>query len=193
MRVTCLDLPPPSCLAAVCTSKAAGDFRRKLVEQFISDERDAESLAWHRSLERTEEWVSTREELEVWRMGCPCGADQGKIFGVRVGDAFSAPLFYACPSCGFRSLIFDPSLHGYNVEISKRKRKPRKTPDATFAMHCRTCKNTVWHPAVIVTYQGEPPDVGPGQRTQDFFDVILVGGECASCGSFLLRYDAECA
>ena len=128
MRVTGLELPPPSCLASLRTTRAAGDFRRKLVEQFIPDERDAESLAWHRSLGRAEEWVSTREELEVWRVGCLCGEDQGKIFGVRVDDAFSAPLFYACPSCGFKSLICDPSLHGYNAEISKRKRKPRKAP-----------------------------------------------------------------
>ena len=193
MRVTGLELPPPSCLASLRTTRAAGDFRRKLVEQFIPDERDAESLAWHRSLERAEEWVSTREELEVWRVGCPCGEDQGKIFGVRVDDTLSAPLFYACPSCGFKSLFCDPLLHGYNAEISKRKRKPRKAPQATFAMHCRLCKNTVWCPAVIVTYQGEPPDVGPGHRLQDFFDVILVGGACASCGAFALRYDAECA
>ncbi len=71
--------------------------------------------------------------------------------------------------------------------------RSHKAPDATFAMHCRTCKNTVWHPAVIVTYQGEPPDVGPSQCLQDLFDVILVGGACATCGDFALRYDAECA
>lgn len=193
MRVTGLELSPPSCLASLRTTRAAGDFRRKIVEQFIPDERDAESLAWHRSLERTEEWVSTREELEVWRVGCPCGENQGKIFGVRVDDAFSAPLFYACSSCSFKSLIFDPSLHGYNAEISKRKRKPRKAPPSTFAMHCRLCKNTVWRGAVIVTYQGEPLDVDPGHHLQDFFDVILVGGACASCDAFALRYDAECA
>jgi len=165
----------------------------KIVERFISNEEDAQSLAWHRSLGRTEAWVSTREELEVWRVGCPCGEEQGKIFGARVDDAFSAPLFYACPPCGFRSLLFDPSLHGYNAQISKRKRKPREAPKATFAMHCRACKNTVWRPAVVVTYQGEPLDVGKRECLQDFFDVILVGGQCATCGEFALRYDEECA
>lgn len=193
MRVTGLDLPPPSCLASLRTTRAAGDFRRKLVEQFISDERDAEALAWHRSLERSEDWVSTRDELEVWRLGCPCGEERGKIFGVRVNDVLSAPLFLSCPACNLKALFFDPALHGYNAEISKRKPKPRKAAQATSAMPCRACKSTVWHPAVIVTYQGEPPTVGPGRQLQDYFDVILVGGSCAGCGGFALRYDAECA
>lgn len=193
MRVTGLDLPPPSCLASVKTTRAEGDFRRKFVEQFISDERDAEALAWHRSLGRSDEWVSTRDELEVWRLGCSCGQERGKIFGISVDQALSAPLFHACPKCGLRALLFDPTLHGYNAETSKRKRKPRKVPPATVAMHCRGCKNTLWHPAVIVTYQGEPPQLPPDRQLQDLFDVFVIGGECASCGVFAVRYDAECA
>lgn len=193
MRVTGLDLPPPSCLSSVRATRAEGEFRRKLVEQFISDAEDAASLARHRMLARSEAWVSTREELEVWRVGCPCGEDQGKIVGVGVRGELSAPLFYACRTCGLKSLLFHPSLHGYNAEIAKRKRKPRKDVQATAAVHCRICKTTVWFPAIIVTYQGEPPNISQGQRLQDLFDVILVGGVCVGCGHFALRYDEECA
>lgn len=194
MRVTDLHLPPPSCLALVRTARAEGEFRRKLVEAFISDATEAERRAFHLSLERPEgDYVSTRDELEVWTVGCLCGEDKGKVFGVREGDAFSAPLFHACPACGGRSLIFDPAIHGYNAEIAKRKRKAKKAPNATFAMLCRACKNTVWRPAVIVTYQGEEPEVGPGKKVEDYFDVILVGGQCATCGDVAIKYDAECA
>lgn len=180
-------------MASVRSTRAEGELRQAIVEQFISDERDAESLAWHRSMKREDEWVSTRDELEVWCLGCLCGADQAKVFGVRVGDVFSAPLFFACQSCASRSLIFDPTLHGYDAQTSKRKRRARKEPQATFAMLCRACKTTLWRPAVIVTYQGEPSLVGSGKSLQDLFDVILVGGECASCGAFALPFDAECA
>jgi len=192
MRVSGLELPAPLCLSSVRATRATGDVRDKLVKLFISDEEDARSRAWHESLERTEAWISTREELEVWMIGCPCGADKGKVFGARINDEFSAPIYYACGSCSARSMLFDPDQHGYNAEVSKRKRKARKLPEATWAMHCRDCKTTLWHAAVLVTYQGDIDAKFHG-RLADFFDVILIGGACGQCGAATFRYDAECA
>ncbi|MBK8257856.1 MAG: hypothetical protein IPK82_34960 [Polyangiaceae bacterium] len=193
MRITGIEIPPPSCLASVRVTRAEGDFRQKLIEQFVSDVDDAESLERHRKLERTEEWLSTRDELEVWRVGCPCGDEKGKIFGVGVDQEFSAPVFYGCTKCAARGLIFDPSLHGYNAETAKKKKKVRAAPPAKAALHCRGCKTTVWRPAVVVTYQGEPPNIAPGRGLQDYFDAILIGGQCIGCSNFALRYSAECA
>ncbi len=192
MRISGLNLAPPSCLASVRATRAEDDLRQKLIHAFQSDEEEVRSRGFFESLGRPEEWISPRESAEVWCIGCPCGQDRGKIFGVRVGDEFSAPIFYACLACSNRALIFDPTLHGYNAEIAKRKRKPKKDPNATFAMHCRACKTTVWHPVVLVTYQGELDE--PFQsRLADFFDVILIGGVCVKCGYTGFRYDAECA
>ncbi len=197
MRITDLHLPPPACLGTVRTTRAEGDFRTRFLSNFVTDEEEAHSLARHRSWNRPEEdWVSTREESEVWTIGCTCGAEDGKVFGVRENDTFSAPLFYACLKCASRFLIFDLKRHGHNGEIDSKKRKrkpPSAAPKATFAMHCRACKNTVWRLAVIVTYQGEPLDLDSGQRVQDHFDVILVGGTCTTCGTIAIAYDAECA
>lgn len=192
MRITGLHLPPPSCLASVRATRAEGDLRQNFIHAFQSDEEEARSRGFSESLGRLEEWISPRESAEVWCIGCPCGQDHGKIFGVRDNDEFSAPIFYACMVCSQRALIFDPTLHGYNAEIDKRKRKSKKAPNATFALHCRRCKTTVWRPVVLVTYQGELGEQFQA-RLADYFDVILIGGVCVKCGYLGFRYDAECA
>lgn len=191
MRVRHLALPPPSCLVSVQTTRAEGDVREALIRHFIPDEEDAQDRARHESLERPEPWVSTRDELEVWFVGCPCGQATGKLFGVREHDEFAAPVFHACVTCNRRALIFDPVLHGYNAEVSKKKRKPRQTPNATMAMLCRGCKTSVWRPVVLVTYQGELDPRHP--RLTELFDVVLIGGICAQCERIDFRYHAECA
>lgn len=156
MRVAPLHLPPPSCLAPLRTSRAESELRRALVEAFVSDEDDASALAAHRALGRSDaSWVSTRDELEAWRVGCPCGEDVAKLYGVAEHGSFGAPIFLACAACKARALLFDRALHGYDACTSTRKRKPRPAPDARVALHCRACKESVWRPAVVVTYQGD--------------------------------------
>lgn len=196
MRITGRDLPPPGCLASVRATRATGGARNALVQTFVTDEQDAKKLDWHRSLGRDEQlWVSTRDEAEVWTLGCPCGDDRATVVGVRDGDVFTDPIFYDCTGCRSRALIFDAALHGYNAAISTRKRKPTQAPNATFALRCPACKTTVWRPAVLVTYQGDNDAelVVPSQRLADRFDVLLVGGACVCCGVLALPEGAECA
>jgi len=146
-------------------------------------------------------WLSTRDELDAWLVGCPCGEDKGMLFGVREQDKYCDPIFYACAACNRRALIFDSKLHGYNAEVDrlrKRRRRATKGRDATFAMYCRACKTTAWRPAVLVTYQGDR-DNYEGYEGKlfdpfaDFFDVILIGGACVRCGNIAFGYHNECA
>ena len=193
MRVTSLNLPPPRCLTTVVAEKPAGDLRARLVEAFISDEKDAAARALHESLGRAEPWISTRDELEVFTILCPCGGAVGKIIGVRTNDELCSPLRLACTKCGVSTMLFDVNQDGWNAEISKRKRKPRKEPKMTFAMHCKACKNTLWRSAAIVTYQGDNYADIPADTLQNYFDVMLLGGVCATCDAVDFRFGEECA
>lgn len=193
MRVTNLELLPPRCLLAVRPSKPEPELYERMVKAFVSDAEDAKALARHESRGNTDPWMSTREELKAWNLACPCGADQAKLFGVRKDDQFNAPVRFECMTCSESTIVFDASADGWNAEIAKRKRaKPRKEPKTTFAMHCRKCKNTVWRPAAIVTYQADNFFDIPEDRIKDYFDMIALGGCCATCGDVAFGFDVEC-
>lgn len=194
MRVTHLELPPPRCLRSVRTGKPDAALLDRLVRAFVTDEDDERALARHAELGREPaSWLSTREELVAWTLGCPCGSDRGKLFGVRIDDQFRSPVRFACTACSESAPLFDALTDGWNAETAKRKRKPRKDPKTTFAMHCRSCKNTLWRPAAIVTYQGENYADLAIERVPDCFDVILLGGTCATCETVAFGFAEECA
>lgn len=195
MYVTNIDLPPPRCLTAVRVSKPDSDLHDRSVKTFISDEMDSEALAKHQSSELPEPWVSTRDELKVWSFGCPCGAERGRLYGVRTDDLFCAPVRFECTKCGVSATIFDPAADGWKAETAKRKKKARKEPKTTYAMHCRKCKNTLWRPVMMLTYQGDAEHFSsiPPDQLQNYFDVMRLGGACVSCGEVAFGFDAECA
>lgn len=193
MDVTSLELPPPRCLLTLRATKPDAELRARFAALFVTDEDEAKASAWHASKSPEKTYVSTRDELTSWNLACPCGADRGKLFGVRKDDQFTGPVRFACTACAETVVIFDALADGWNAETAKRKRKARKEPKMTFAMHCRKCKETVWHPSALVTYQGESYAELPKERVQDYFDVIALGGTCATCGSVALGFHEECA
>ena len=59
----------------------------------------------------------------------------------------------------------------------------------------RRCASRAWHPAVVLTYQGDAETFAkaPPERWQDFFDGMAVGGTCVRCGAVALPASFECA
>lgn len=164
-----------------------------MIDAFISPEEDAQARAHHLALGRPEEeWISVRDEIEVWSFGCACGSREGKIFGVRVNDQFNGPLRFACAACQASAPLFDKAVDGWNAETSKRKGRAKKEPKTTFALYCKGCKNTVWEPAMLVTYQGDLVGLADDARA-NHFDSAAFGGRCKSCKKLSLGYTEELA
>ena len=186
---------PPRCLATVVASVPEEPKRGELTAAFATEEVLARDRAWHDRMSRPDvEYVSVVEELSTFALRCTCGSDAGKLLGVRTNDVYVPPVCFACSACNKSVEIFDETVDGWNGETDRKRRRRKKLP-STFALRCASCKGTAWHPAVVVTYQGEASSylAAGGDRWQDFFDVFAVGGTCVKCGTVSVAASFECA
>jgi hypothetical protein len=161
----------------------------------------------------TDPGIDTDPPPENWEnrffsIACECG---GSTFAVR---SFFNPHFYLeyetaygpvtlrCTTCLQERESFDPSKHGYDVEID------HWPPDDDFGgidkeFACPHCSGADFALTVVLEY---PPDVlqaeaaeegrsaaSSGPKPEDLFGYFTLVGRCSGCGVLTTISDVECA
>jgi len=140
---------------------------------------------------------------EFFALSCPCSGLQFTVqsFFSRSAcleqDRAYGPISVACCACQRSATIFDPALHGYDVEID------HFPPHAPYlgdwrVFQCSSCASKAF--GLIARFQypanaGDPhlrPD-GSSIPRHDLFSYFTLIGECGTCGSLSTVSSVECA
>jgi hypothetical protein len=133
----------------------------------------------------------------VWRLGCRCGGEQGRILGYPLGEykdwpggaeCFISPIGFECAACSAVTEVVDTDQHGYHPEVAKREgdigsaKFRREGPRR--AWPCPQCKAERFTLTVAFIFWDAASDLAdePDWPLQDFFNVFLSFARCASCG-----------
>jgi hypothetical protein len=127
---------------------------------------------------------------------CPCGNLSLILKGEREqgSSEFYGPVSIKCKNCGKDSLLFDPSRHGYDGELSQF--------DATFngdnesIYQCNKCNHQQFEVGVLLEVQENESELFDNEhknRPEDFFNSISVYCICSWCKNGSWMTSIECA
>ena len=141
-------------------------------------------------------------------LACPCNAALFSATGeiqrhpLISQDVVVGPVTVRCSSCKQEVSLFDPSSHGYDVELDHFP-PPWRPPLAPRHFECPACMRTSFglvarfeYPAALVAaveggfHTGYPHHLG---REQDLFTWFTLIGVCPGCGTVSTVSSAECA
>lgn len=115
-------------------------------------------------------WVQGPEFLSKL-IKCKCGEEELYVYASSNKEMLLAPIYLECPKCLSKSLIFDPTIHGWDGENG----------DSTSLIGEIKPKKVYETPRrVIVNYSFQNPDnyaelMEDGiDKPEDYFDVIII-------------------
>jgi hypothetical protein len=175
-------LPPPRCLQdIVATQTAAPDI---LLDTY------------------------TDSPNRFFGLTCRCGQKRFSILGEIVyepligQDLLAGPVTAECEACRRHALLFDPSLHGFDVELDHLPPQ-RKEPLQAGAFECPSCKATSFtltarfeYPARMLDALGAGQDAGYKSqrgREEDLFTFFTLIGRCSGCEALVTIASQACA
>jgi hypothetical protein len=141
-------------------------------------------------------------------VGCPCGGTLFSVSGQITRnilidqDLVYGPATVHCTQCDRRAVVFDPRLHGFDVELDHfPPTSAQSSPERGFV--CPTCGHTVFglvarfeYPARLLEAldsgidPGYPANVG---RERDLFTWFTLIGLCSACRQHTTVVSQECA
>lgn len=176
-------LPPPGCLGAFRVSPA-----------------EAPELL----LDTYTEWPN-----RFFAVACRCRREVFALSGRIVHHALlgqevvSGPVTATCGACRRAALLFDPSRHGYDVEMKHFPPEAAPPGEAVGRFGCPGCGGSTFtlvarfeYPAALVEAlesgraAGYPSHVG---REQELFTWFTLAGRCTSCRKVTTVASCECA
>lgn len=119
------------------------------------------------------------------------GPDIAQVLGYRLsrynpdhdGVEFISPLSLSWPEATEPTPIFDSNIHGYHGEMGSSAKLRGVGPPELFA--CPACRGERFRVSVQFDY-GEAcrhlAEDEPELAVEDYYDNIMVDGECAGCG-----------
>jgi len=145
---------------------------------------------------------------QFFSLECDCGNHQFSASGKHTLNMLIdqvllyGPVTVSCNACHHGTLVFDPRLHGYDVELDIFPPTSTETnPPCVF--ECPACTNTTFglvarfeYPARLLDDlesgrdPGYPAHVG---RAQDLFTWFTLIGLCSACGRNVTIASQECA
>jgi hypothetical protein len=140
---------------------------------------------------------------EFFALGCPCGSDAFKVESFFSRSSFLpedrayGPIHTTCETCRREATIFDPELHGYDVEIDHFPPHPPYL--GTWQVYsCPSCGAHAF--ALTARFQyptraGEPHRRADGSfaSREDLFSYFTLVGRCSSCEAIGTISSVECA
>lgn len=123
---------------------------------------------------------------------CPCVGDQFSVSGEILRhmlieqDVVVGPVGARCSSCGQAALVFDPRLHGYDVELDHfpPEFESTATPRNFQCPACTASRFTL----VARWYEGRFRG-----KEQDLFTFFTLIGRCTGCNTLATIATCECA
>lgn len=147
----------------------------------------------------------------VFVIKCQCGGSAHSIVAESEEEqiwhhknlVIAEKYFLKCSSCHWRRLFFDPSLHGYNAEVSRMEglslREHAESnrssgKDEKVTCECLNCKNTVFEVFARFEYPADLFDMPDFEgNEQEFFSWFSGVGKCSTCATIYVFIDYECA
>lgn len=129
------------------------------------------------------------ERTTVFRIQCPCGESKLNV---------SAPVelgivSVSCPACGKQSIVFDPSIHGYDGELGHNENLPSGACDDTACERCGAICLRVHCGFQYCDETDEMTEEDLLRGGENFFGWYVLAGKCPYCGTVALHHDFECA
>jgi hypothetical protein len=170
---------PPSCVGGIRLTRARFPIAPSRVKSYCMD--------WEHAVK------------SVWRLGCACGAERGRVLGYPLHEwipdfddpIFIGPLAFECSACGKVTEFLDTDVDGYHANVAKfqggvgsvkvRGDGPRRR------FPCPACRGDlfvvtvgfIYWPAAIDLFFDEPDLPIP---IQEFFNEFLCYSRCVSRG-----------
>jgi hypothetical protein len=130
-------------------------------------------------------------ELRFFSLACVCGGDRFRVRSIFVPHYYlpnrtsSSPITLICASCAVERICFDPTKHGYDVEIDHWPPKgpfPGKVED----FECPACATKTFALTTCFEYFKAP-------ESADMFAYFTLMGNCGACGVRTTMAHVECA
>jgi hypothetical protein len=150
----------------------------------------------------------TESPNRFFSLSCPCGETRFLVSGemhrnVLIDrDLIYGPVTAKCATCQRASLLFDPRVHGYDVEIDHFPPTWQATSQAR-DFECPSCTGAVFaltarfeYPAALLQALELGQDPGyPGYvgREHDLFTWFTLVGQCSTCHTLETIASVECA